>query len=193
MKLSERLKEYRRIFQFSQEQLGEKLHVSRQVITKWENERGMPDIANLQAISELFHVSVDDLINDQKEMTYPLLKETIKLDKKGFSHRYDQVVAYLKKTYGTNASIYPLTELGKDASKLTKLINFITLGISDLSYISEWISHPTIWFLVETNGRSLLVKSIEDQVEINALHGMEDTDRFVYDHTELMKLKHIRL
>ena len=46
MKLNEKIKEYRKIFNLSQEQLAEKLSVSRQVITKWENDEGLPEIGN---------------------------------------------------------------------------------------------------------------------------------------------------
>ena len=42
MKLSEKIKRYRKIFDLSQEQLAEKLNVSRQVVTKWENDSSKP-------------------------------------------------------------------------------------------------------------------------------------------------------
>ncbi len=54
MKFNEKLKEYRKIFGLSQEKLAEKLNVSRQVITKWENEGGLPEISNLQTVAKLF-------------------------------------------------------------------------------------------------------------------------------------------
>ncbi len=46
----------------SQEQLAGKLHVSRQAVTKWETDNGIPDIANLIAISDEFGLSLDELI-----------------------------------------------------------------------------------------------------------------------------------
>ena len=51
MKLSEKIKEYRKIFNLSQEQLAEKMSVSRQVITKWENDEGRPEIGNLKILA----------------------------------------------------------------------------------------------------------------------------------------------
>lgn len=48
---------------YTQEQLAEKLLVSRQAITKWESGRGVPDIENLRAIAAFFNLSVDDLLN----------------------------------------------------------------------------------------------------------------------------------
>ena len=49
---------------FSQEQLAERLNVSRQAITKWETNKGIPDIVNLIAISDEFGLSLDELIKD---------------------------------------------------------------------------------------------------------------------------------
>ena len=62
MKLNEKIKEYRKIFNLSQEQLAEKLSVSRQVITKWENDEGLPEIGNLKAISKIMGISIDYLL-----------------------------------------------------------------------------------------------------------------------------------
>ena len=55
MKLSEKLKKYRKVFDLSQEQLAEKLNVSRQVVTKWETDGGIPEISNLKALADLFN------------------------------------------------------------------------------------------------------------------------------------------
>ena len=62
MKFSEKLKSIRKQAGMSQEQLAEKLGVSRQAVTKWETDGGIPDIDNLLAISALFSMSVDELL-----------------------------------------------------------------------------------------------------------------------------------
>ena len=64
MNLGEKIKECRKQAGFSQEQLAERLNVSRQAITKWETNKGIPDIANLIAISDEFGLSLDELIKD---------------------------------------------------------------------------------------------------------------------------------
>lgn len=46
----------------TQEQLAEKLNVSRQAITKWETDKGLPDVSNLIALSDEFGLSLDELI-----------------------------------------------------------------------------------------------------------------------------------
>ncbi len=62
MSLGETIRECRKKAALSQEQLAGKLNVSRQAVTKWESDKGIPDIANLIAISDEFELSLDELI-----------------------------------------------------------------------------------------------------------------------------------
>lgn len=68
MTLGEKLKSIRKRFSLSQEQLAEVLNVSRQAITKWETDTGIPDICNLQELSKIFRITVDYLLNNDKEL-----------------------------------------------------------------------------------------------------------------------------
>lgn len=68
MTFAEKLKSIRRQADMSQEQLAEKLGVSRQAVTKWETDTGIPDIENIMAISALFDISIDRLLSDEKGM-----------------------------------------------------------------------------------------------------------------------------
>lgn len=66
MTFAEKLKNIRRQAGMSQEQLAEKLGVSRQAVTKWETDAGIPDIENIMAISALFDISIDELLSNEK-------------------------------------------------------------------------------------------------------------------------------
>ncbi|MCR4940231.1 MAG: helix-turn-helix domain-containing protein [Treponemataceae bacterium] len=68
MNFAEKLKTLRKDLGMSQEQLAEKIYVSRQAITKWENGNGIPDIENLLAISSLFNESLDSLLSEEKSL-----------------------------------------------------------------------------------------------------------------------------
>ena len=68
MNFNEKLKLLRKESNLTQEELAEKLFVSRQAITKWENGDGLPDIDNLKEISRLFNVSIDELVKEEKEV-----------------------------------------------------------------------------------------------------------------------------
>ena len=68
MNFAEKLKTLRKQKGISQEQLAEKIYVSRQAITKWESGNGIPDIENLIAISALFNESLDSLVSEEKSL-----------------------------------------------------------------------------------------------------------------------------
>jgi len=68
MTFADKLKELRKQKGISQEQLAEKIYVSRQAITKWESGSGIPDIENLIAISSLFNESIDSLLSEEKSL-----------------------------------------------------------------------------------------------------------------------------
>ncbi|WP_336993029.1 helix-turn-helix transcriptional regulator [Bacillus toyonensis] len=62
MKISESILDYRKRNNFSQEQLANKIGVTRQAISKWEQEKGTPDIENLILLSGEMNISLDNLI-----------------------------------------------------------------------------------------------------------------------------------
>ena len=68
MNLSKQIKKYRTREQLSQEELAQKLYITRQTISNWENERSYPDIHNLLLMSVLFNVSLDDLVKGDVEI-----------------------------------------------------------------------------------------------------------------------------
>lgn len=62
MKLKNQIKKYRNECAFSQDELAEKIFVTRQSISNWENGKTYPDIKSLILLSEVFAVSLDELI-----------------------------------------------------------------------------------------------------------------------------------
>ena len=71
MTLAEKLKFLRKQAGMSQEQLAEKLGVSRHAVTKWETDAGIPDIENVIAISALFDISIDELLSNENGAKKP--------------------------------------------------------------------------------------------------------------------------
>ena len=65
MNFGDKLKQYRLQEGMSQEQLAEKIGVSRQAITKWETKRGLPDVENMIILAELFKLTLDELILEE--------------------------------------------------------------------------------------------------------------------------------
>ncbi len=62
MNLGKQIKKHRETKGLSQEELAEKIYVSRQTISNWENEKSYPDIHNILLLSVFFDVSLDELV-----------------------------------------------------------------------------------------------------------------------------------
>lgn len=62
LQFTENLKKYRQAQNLSQEALAQKLFVSRQAISKWEQGDGAPDLNNLVKLAEILNVSLDTLV-----------------------------------------------------------------------------------------------------------------------------------
>ena len=71
MNFSEKLKEIRKKEGISQEQLAERIGVTRQAITKWETGKGLPDVENMVIIAEIFKTTIDELLMDSVAKAAP--------------------------------------------------------------------------------------------------------------------------
>ena len=65
MKLSDKIIKLRKAKGWSQEDFAEKLNVSRQAVSRWENGTALPDANNILQLSRLFQVSADYLLNEE--------------------------------------------------------------------------------------------------------------------------------
>lgn len=67
MKLSEQIKKYRKDNNMTQTDFANKLYVSKQAISKWENDLGLPDVSLYPVLSEILNVSIDELMGKKKK------------------------------------------------------------------------------------------------------------------------------
>lgn len=79
MTFGEKIRYARKHRGLSQEQLSEKLCVSRLAIAKWETGKGMPDVENLKLLARLLGVSVDSLLDDSADGKAAVLREPYRL------------------------------------------------------------------------------------------------------------------
>ena len=75
MELSTQVKKYRTKLKLSQEELAEKVYVTRQTVSNWENGKSYPDIHSLLLLSSLFDVSLDQLIKGDIETMKKIVDE----------------------------------------------------------------------------------------------------------------------
>ena len=160
MTLGEKIKKARLENGLTQEQLAEKMMVSRQAITKWEADKGIPDISNLKLLAQLLNVSIDYLLDDGCEIDLNVIREPIDLSKYGH--------ARIKKTLTDKLMLdtYPSAEIRmllpkKKRDKVDKLFDFVLdfftplCGISDLQNSMRLVG--TEYYLVNEENMQFLV------------------------------------
>nr|WP_304056622.1 helix-turn-helix transcriptional regulator [Enterocloster clostridioformis] len=90
MTLSDRLQALRKSQNLSQEQLAEKLDVSRQAISKWESGQANPDINNILKLSDIYEVSTDYILTGKELDNQIVYKDHIVYkEKRGFNKLHD--------------------------------------------------------------------------------------------------------
>ena len=91
MELGKQIRKYRNERTLSQEALADKVYVSRQTVSNWENDKSYPDVKSLVLLSEVFAVSLDQLIKGDVEMMKEQINQT---DQKKFG-RLSNIFAIL--------------------------------------------------------------------------------------------------
>ena len=75
MELGKQIKKHRQEVQLSQEELAERVYVSRQTISNWENDKSYPDVNSLVLLSETFQISLDNLIKGDIEIMKDVIQK----------------------------------------------------------------------------------------------------------------------
>ena len=112
MELSKTIKKLRNEKGWSQETLAERAYVSRQTISNWENEKSLPDVHSLLILSDIFSVSLDELIKGDVEA----MKETVKKeDAKTLGNtNWIGIIGFLLLIFG----VTPLFEYGGEVGRV---------------------------------------------------------------------------
>lgn len=87
MELGKQIKMYRLENKLSQEELADRIYVSRQTISNWENDKSYPDINSLVLLSEVFKISLDRLIKGDIET----MKDVIQKEEVDKMNRYGKI------------------------------------------------------------------------------------------------------
>ena len=80
MTFGEKMKEAHKKAGMTQEQLASVLTVSRQAVTKWKSDKGIPDIENLKLIAKVLDVSIDYLLDEEGSLDLSCTREPINLE-----------------------------------------------------------------------------------------------------------------
>ena len=102
MELGKQIKKHRQEVQLSQEELADRVYVSRQTISNWENDKSYPDVNSLVLLSEIFQISLDNLIKGDIEV----MKDVIQKEEIEKMNRYGK--SYTIMLIATAVSAAPL-------------------------------------------------------------------------------------
>ena len=132
MEFNEKLQELRKSKGLTQEELAEKLFVSRTAVSKWESGRGYPSIDSLKEIARFFSVTIDDLICSDEMIS---LAEN---EKREFADKYISLICNVMDTLPAILLFIPAFGNGSGSSE--------TVSLFGLSGITPWVK--TVFVLI---------------------------------------------
>ena len=189
MTLGQKLKEIRKRFGLSQESLAEIMNVSRQAITKWESDEGLPDVSNLQELSKVFNLTVDYLLDDDNSLPALSMKKELDRDKYEMSQKgYIQII---KDNYAEPWEVY---ELLRSENK-GKLANFVSNWITGAGAMEtvDALNDRTPYYLIKKDGLKLLVNIHDYILEVIELPENTNDKKFIYGKNKFKQFKKLEL
>ena len=183
MTLGEKIREARRKCGLSQEQLADKMSVSRSAIAKWETDKGLPDVGNLKLLARLLSISLDRLLDDEEEVDESVIRERYNLIAYGPGCKKVKKDRVVRERF-PNAKIYTL--LGRQ--QLTELKRF-AYNVTDChTTVDELIKDVNkSFYLIEIDGRQLFVTLTDSFIETRPLEQPIENNSFSIDGWNFIK------
>ena len=181
MTLGEKIKEARKQCGLSQEQLAEKMAVSRSAVAKWEANNGLPDLDNLKALAQLLNVSVDYLLDDGEVIDEVVMREPYNLSDYGNGIKKKKKDRVIREKF-PDAQIHTLLgklKLTKSEKVIDNLLGFFTdapFGTPEL--INSFKNMDKEFYLVEKDGKQFLVTITDEFVETRQLAKRITAEKF---------------
>lgn len=172
MTLGRKIKEARGRFGLSQEQLAEKINVSRSAVAKWESDNGIPDVENIKLLACIFNLSIDYLLDEEGIADEYVIREPYNLSdySKGSKKKKKDMVVCSK---FPNARIYTLigkVKLSKNEKIVDNVLGFFTnspFGIPE--FINGMKNLDKEFYLVETDDKQYFVTVYDEFIETRSL------------------------
>lgn len=193
MTLGEKIKEARKQCGLSQEQLAEKMSVSRSAIAKWETDKGLPDIDNLKALAVFLNVSVDYLLDDGERIDELVTREAYDLASYGKGSKKKKKDRVIREKF-SDAEIHILLgnlKLTKSEKVIDNLLGFFTdapFGTPNL--INSFKNMDKEFYLVARAGNQFLVTVTDEFIETRKLTKPITADKFEIGNWKFTKCKY---
>lgn len=188
--LGEKIKEIRKKFGFTQEELAEKLNVSRQAVAKWETENGVPDTENLKALSKLFGTSIDTLLDNKVDIPLMFLHQEINLKDYGKT-RAEQYLNLLNKNFDESWKIYSLS-WDKKTGIVDEVVGVVTNYLSELPEVFSMLKDGQNYFLAVKDNYKLLVDIKNNSLDIKSLNSNINIKKFEFEKKKFFIITEIQ-
>ena len=183
MTLGEKIREARRKCGLSQEQLADKMSVSRSTIAKWETDKGLPDVGNLKLLARLLNTSLDRLLDDAEEVDESVIREKYNLIAYGPGCKKVKKDRVVRERF-PNAKIYTLLA----RQELTELKRFSDNVTDCHTTVDELIKDVNkSFYLIEIDGRQLFVTLTDSFIETRPLEQPLEANSFSIDGWNFIK------
>ena len=193
MTLGEKIKEARKQCCLSQEQLAEKMAVSRSAVAKWETNNGLPDVENLKTLATLLNVSIDYLLDNGDPIDSGIIKEPYNLSDYGRDSKKKKKDRVIREKY-PDAEIHTLigkVKLTKGEKVIDNVLGFFTdapFGTPDL--INSIKNMDKEFYIVMQGDKQLLVTVTDEFIESRRLVKHVMADKFEIGNWEFVKCKY---
>ncbi len=193
MTVGEKIKEARRQCGLSQQQLAEKMLVSRSAVAKWEAGNGLPDVDNVKALAQLLNVSIDYLLGEGEAAETTVLREAYQLPDDASGTKRKKKDRIVREKF-PDADIYFLVshlKLTKGERIIDNLIGFLTdapFGIPAL--INSIKNVDKMFYLVEEGDRQYLVMVTDEFIETRPLARRITDNKFEIGDWKFIKSKY---
>lgn len=183
MTLGEKIREARRKCGLSQEQLADKMSVSRSAIAKWETDKGFPDVGNLKLLARLLNTSLDRLLDDAEEVDESVIREKYNLIAYGPGCKKVKKDRVVRERF-PNAKIYTLLA----RQELTELKRFSDNVTDCHTTVDELIKDVNkSFYLIEIDDRQLFVTLTDSFIETRPLEQPLEANSFSIDGWNFIK------
>lgn len=198
MTFGEKLREARKNTGLSQEELAERIGVSRAAVAKWETGKGLPDIDNLKAIAGLLDVSIDYLLDDGSTLDFSVIREPIDLGgANGLIAKAKEKDRLVKEKFA-DYDVYPLTAVKKPTKGQKLRDHAMTLFTALLPGIGAFDSGTDIlnaieninntFYLAEDEKKQFFIIVSDEYMEIHQLASRIADKKFEIGDWQLTRL-----
>lgn len=185
MKFGENLYNLRKATKMSQEKLAEKMDVTRQSVSKWENGESYPEMEKIMKLCSIFHCKINDLVHENM-VDIDSLDEDIKMSVVKFKKEKQ------KKIKGISKAIYILARIGKIITTIAIPIIVLLLIVTPIFISDIELKDDTIIFKGTKIDDRIIIT--EEKAENGATLRLKVNDVLVADETNqntILKMKSV--